>query len=239
MARYRRLMNAALALHVEQAGDLAVIREELVLDGQAPGRQARELAIGTLYRLFRELLGPSWRPYSVEFTHDRPPDLREHRRLFGLEIRFESEFNGIVCACADLDRPNPSADPAMARYAQQFLETLAVAQAAQTGSAVQETRQAIYIQLPLGSASIEKIAAGIGVSARTLQRRLDADGVSFADLLDEARRELVLRYLANPANSLTQVAELLGYAQLSSFTRWFTARFGAAPTRWRAASRAG
>lgn len=234
MDRYRHLMNEALVMHVERAGELVIVREELVTGAEAPGRQARELAIGTLFRLFRALLGPRWRPDSVHFTHAAPADLSVHRRLFGLDVQFESELNGVVCASADLDRPNPAADPAMARYALQYLETLPQARA---GSIVLETRQAIQLLMPLGQASIERVAPTLGLNVRTLQRRLAVGGVAFADLLNEVRRELAERHLANPANSLTQVAALLGYAQLSSFTRWFQAEYQTAPSRWRAQGR--
>jgi AraC-like DNA-binding protein len=232
IARYRRLLNEALALHLERSGDLAIIREELAIPGRTPGRQACELAVGTMYRLIRSLLGERWRPVSVHLAHEPPADLSVHRRLFGLRVQFESEFNGLVCAAFDLDQANPGSDPAMARYAQQYVESLPQA----SGSMALETRQAISLLLPLGAASVERIAAGMGLSVRTLQRRLDLEDASFAELLNDVRRELALRHMANSANSLTRVAELLGYAQLSSFTRWFITQFGTSPTRWRASS---
>jgi AraC-like DNA-binding protein len=233
MVRYRSQLNEALALHVEQSGELVVVREELVTEGPTPGRQARELALGVLFRTFRTLLGSRWRPQSVNFTHSAPEDLRVHRRLFGFEVQFESDFNGIVCEAADLDRAMPAADPAMARYAQQFVDTLARSDG---GSVVLEARQAIYLLLPLGQASVERIARALGMNVRSLQRRLEDEGFSYSDLINDVRRELALRYLASRSNSLTRIAELLGYAQSSSFTRWFIVQFGAAPRDWRAAS---
>jgi AraC-like DNA-binding protein len=231
--RYRGLLNEALAMHVEQSGDLVIVREELVTEGVTPGRQAQELAIGTLFRMFRTLLGPRWRPHSVNFTHAAPADLVVHRRLFGFDVQFESEFNGLVCSAADLDQTNPAADPAMARYAQQFVDTMA----SQAGvSTVRAARQAVYLLLPLGRASIEQIAREMGMNVRTLQRKLEAEGVSFSELVNDVRCELAVRYLAGRSNSLTRIAEMLGYAQSSSFTRWFIAQFGAPPKRWRAAS---
>ncbi len=63
---------------------------------------------------------------------------------------------------------------------------------------------------------------------------LEREGKSFATLLAEARRELALRYLANPAYSIAEVGRMTGYANPSSFTRWFAAEFGMAPAQWRA-----
>jgi AraC-like DNA-binding protein len=230
MARYRHWLNEALAMHIEDFKDLVIIREELVSEGEPLARQSNELAVGTILRMFRALLGDRWQPDSVHFIHSAPSDLSVHRRLFGPNLHFDSDFNGIVCPAADLDRPNPAADPVMAAYAQQFLETLPKSE---PGTTTLDTRKAIYLLLPSGKASIEQVARNLGLHLRTLQRQLDAENVSFSDLLNDVRRDLAIRYLPNRQYSLLQVAEILGYSQLSSFTRWFSHEFGISPSRWR------
>ena len=118
----------------------------------------------------------------------------------------------------------------MASYARGFMDSLA----GRPGTPIaQEVRRAIQALLPRGRATIEQIAHGLGVTPRTLQRQLEASGESFSGLLDSVRADLVMRHLENPAYSLTQVAGLLGYSFPSSFTRWFTGRFGMSPERWR------
>jgi AraC-like DNA-binding protein len=231
--RYRHLLNDSLSLSIEEAGELVIVREELVGGSAARSRQAIELAIGVVFRMFSALLGSQWKPRSVRFTHPAPPALDVHRRIFGPNTEFNQAFNGIVCAAADLDRPNPAADPAMAGHAKRIIDTMPGARTDGT-SVAQDVRRAIHILLPQGQASIEQIAQGLGITTRTLQRQLDESGESYSALLNEARRELVPRYLENPAYSLTQVGELLGYEFPSSFTRWFTKEFGVAPARWRA-----
>jgi AraC-like DNA-binding protein len=183
-----------------------------------------------VFRMFRAFLGDRWQPYSVHFTHSMPRDRSVHRRLFGPNVRFGSDFSGLVCAAADLDQANPAADAVMANYALQFLQTLP---RSELGSATLDARKAIYLSLPSGKASIEQVARSLGINVRTLQRRLDAEKTSFSDLLNAVRRDLAVRYLPNKSYSLVQVAEMLGYSQLSSFTRWFSAEFGAPPARWR------
>lgn len=230
MVRYRNLLNEALIIDLEDARDLVIIREELVTESTQTARQSYELAVGTIFRMFRAVLGPRWHPYSVNFTHAAPPDLSVHRRLFGPNVKFGSEFNGIACAAADLDLPNPAADPVMARYAQQFLETLPKTE---PGSATLDVRKAVYILLPLGKVSSEQIAQTLGFNVRTLQRRLDHEKTSLSMLVNGVRRDLAVRYLSNRGYQLTQIAEMLGYAQISSFTRWFIAQFGMPPVQWR------
>ena len=230
IARYRNLLNESLIINIELSGALVIVREEIVVEITSPLRQSYELAVGTLFRMIRTLLGPRWQPYSVNFIHSPPPDPAVHRRLFGPHVEFDSEFNGIVLAAADLDRSNRTADPALAQYAKQFIETLPNSEKVSTSH---EVRKAIYLLLPLGTASITRVAESLGQNVRTLQRRLDAEGNEFSDLVNSVRRELALRYLQGKRDSLTHIAESLGYGQLSSFTRWFGGEFGVPPARWR------
>jgi AraC-like DNA-binding protein len=231
LVQYRRLLNEALAIQIEEVGDTVVVRQEIVTDTPAPARQATELALGTTFRMCAVLFGAYWRPYTVNFTHAAPPGLQVHRRVFGAsKLEFSSEFNGFVCAATDLDQQNPAADPAMARYAERFLETLP---GANERSVARDVRKTIYLLLPAGRATVEQVAQALGLNVRTLQRQLEEAGLTFSDLVNEVRRDLVVRYLENPDHSLGRIAELLGYAMPSSFTRWFTAQFGMAPARWR------
>jgi AraC-like DNA-binding protein len=231
LIEYRHLLNESLAIHVEDAGRTVVLREEVVTGTAHASRQATELAIATLARMCSNLLGNQWHPVSVSFTHSSPADLQAHRRIFQCALDFSAEFNGIVCMAADLDRPNPRADPQMARHAERLVSTLPGITAP---SILLDVRRAIHISLPMGRANIELAAESLGINVRTLQRRLDDAGKTFSDLVNEARRELVETYMENPRYPLRSIAELLGYSTLSSFTRWFTAQFGMPPATWRA-----
>jgi AraC-like DNA-binding protein len=230
LIQYRHLMNPSLAIFVEEVGGLAVIREEVVTQTAAPRRQATELALGVMARLCANLLAQHWRPVSVSFVHDAPDDLRLHRRLFGCESVFAAEFNGIACQASLLNAPNPNADPVMARFAQRYLDSL---QPEEAPSMVFEVRKAIYLLLPMGRATVEQIAQSHGINVRTLQRRLLDSGLTFSDLINEVRRDLVQRYMQNPSYSMARIAGLLGYSVPSSFSRWFAAEFGATPAAWR------
>ncbi|MGY2185276.1 HTH-type transcriptional regulator VirS [compost metagenome] len=231
VVHYRHLMNDSLAIFIEEAGKMVIIREEVVTETPMPSRQATELAIGVMFRLCAALLGSHWHPYSVNFMHQAPDNLQLHRRLFGCTLEFGSEFNGIVCSDASLDMTNPNADPAMARYAQSYLDSL---QSNQGTSMLFEVRKAIYLLLPMGRATIEQVAQSQGMNVRTLQRRLKDDGCAFNDVINDVRRDLVLRYLDNPNYSLSRIADMLGYSMASSFTRWFISQFGMPPATWRA-----
>jgi len=229
MIRYQHLMNESLAIYIENAGKMVILRQDLVADFPTASRQGTELAIGTLFRGCATLLGAHWHPQSVCFTHAAPADLDLHRRIFKCKVEFDSEFNGIVCPAADLDYPNPLADPNMARHAERFIDALP----GRAPSLVLDVRKAIYVGLPMGRATIEQVAQALGMNVRTLQRRLEDSGCTFSELINDVRRTLVLRYMENQHYRLRRIAELLGYSMLSSFTRWFTSQFGMAPVLWR------
>ena len=111
LARYGNRLNEALFLTVEEAGDVVVLREELIVGGSGQIRQSTELAIGVAFRILRIFLGADWRPRRVCFAHDAPADRSVHERVFGHHVEFGHDFNGIVCARSDLEIANPDADP--------------------------------------------------------------------------------------------------------------------------------
>ena len=231
---YRHLLNESLTMHMEEMGSKVIVREEVLANVAA--RQATELAIGVLFRLCSAVMGGRWRPHSVNFAHAAPKDLGLHKQVFGCPLVFDSEFNGIVLSARDLDAPNPNADPAMAGYAKQFLETLP---ASPTGKVEHEVRRAVYLLMPMGRATSVCVAQGLGMSVRSLQRQLEESHTSFTAVLNEVRKDLAPRYLRQRHYSLGRVSEILGYSTQGSFTRWFESQFKQSPSQWRAQASGG
>ncbi|MCP3712954.1 AraC family transcriptional regulator [Paraburkholderia sp. CNPSo 3274] len=229
-AEYGHLLNEALAVHIEDTGTTVTIREELVVDTGIPTNQAIELAVGVLARHSTALLGEHWKPRAVHFIHQAPPSLAFHRRFFGCPLEFGSDFNGLVCATADLDHTNPAADPELARYAKDLAESLNVTGA---GSIVLEVRKALYLLLPLGQATVEQVAARLHRSVRTMQRQLELANTSFSRLTEGVRYELAVRFMSNSRYPIGRVSGLVGYAHQGPFTNWFVGRFGMTPRAWR------
>ena len=229
LVRYIHLHNEALALRLEQVGNLVVIRAELAHDGRDAQRQATELVLAVTYRVLSIFLGASWRPRLVCFAHRAPSSDALHRRVFGGAIEFGHEFNGIVCNATDLDAPNPGADPVMARYAQALLKRGLAAPQDMVG----RVRQAIVLLLPRGHCRVEVVAQHLGVDRRTIARRLAVEGTSFSALMDAMRRDLFERARQDGARSLGEVSVLLGFSAQSAFSRWHRQAFGeAARLRW-------
>lgn len=232
LCRYLRLLNASLLTRIEQSPALIVVREEFLLDQTAPTRQAMELAVGVMFRILRELLGPQWQPRRVCFSHRAPRDMATHRAFLGPNVEFNCEFNGIVCARADLEARLPRTDPDMARYARQFLDKALARTRVDTRETV---RQLIGALLPGGRCTADQVAQHLGVDRRTIHRRLEAEGESFSSLLQSVRREFAIRQIRDADRPLAEVAELLGFSAPSAFAHWFRRAFGCSVSAWRRA----
>jgi len=237
LMRYQVLLNGSLSLMIETHADVVVIREE-VKPGkpQQPTRQRIELALGVMLRLMRQFLGADWQPRRVCFGHPAPRDVSVHHRLFGNCVEFDSDFNCIVCAKTDLDARNPSADPAMVRYAQQLLDASAKPQ---RPTMLEDVRRTTLLLLPSGHCTVERLAEHLGVACRTVQRGLAEQGQSFSSMVNEIRKELATRYVIESDRPLTEVAMLLGFSEPSAFSRWYHAQFGCSAKESRAARAAG
>jgi AraC-like DNA-binding protein len=87
--------------------------------------------------------------------------------------------------------------------------------------------------LPRGRSHIDQVSQSLGLSTRTLQRQLEQSAESFQGLINEVRREQAVRYLEGNIHSITQITQLLGFAETSAFSRWFSQQFSVPPSRWK------
>jgi len=215
------LHNESLSVQLEQVGNLVSLRTHMNAMG-GPYRQAMELVVAVLYRVLAVFMGADWRPRLVCFTHRTPPSLAPYRRFFGCPVEFGHEFNGIVCNAADLDVPNPGADPVMSRYTHQLLDQ----KSRKRPTVSDRVRELIVLLLPRGHCRVEVAAQHLGVTRRTVARQLAEEHTSFSELVDGVRRTLLTSYLQENERSLRDVSALLGFSDPSAFSRWHRQAFG-------------
>lgn len=228
--RYRHLMSDSLSLHIEEQAGRAVALLGLAIPGSAPQRQSRELGLAAFVHLFRLLLGESWCPDSVHFTHAAPRKTTQHRRFFGCPVQFGSPFDGFEFDGEVLDRTKPGADAALSAYAASLLDGLG---AQTSGAATGIVTRLIHTLLPMGRASIANVARAMGRNVRTLQRELAAEGAEFSVLVADIRADLAVTYLRDAVVPVEAIAERLGYSSSTAFIRFFRCRFGSPPGTWR------
>jgi len=231
MVGYMFTHSESLLLNMRERDGEVILSLGIAVERPVPIRQGVELGVGFLHRSFQQLFREHWKPLVVCFTGAPPPRKDAYRKFFGTDVRFNQDFNGIVCASRDIDAAVPAADVTMARYVQQYLDTLAT-----RGSSTMSTgvRECIYTLLPSGLCSADSVAARLGVDRRTVHRHLAREGKTFSSVLDAVRAELVTRYVGNRDRPLASVAELLGFSALSAFSRWFRGEFGCSVSEWRA-----
>lgn len=229
---YNRVLNDALLARVDEEEDVVIVREELILGKSVPTRQAMELTVGVMFHVLRDLLGPSWEPRLVCFTHRPPRDLRFHRSFLGKNLEFNSAFNGIVCAASDMARELTSTQAGLASFARRFMDSALN----QRKPARSETvRHLIAALLDSGRCTVEKVAQHLGVSRQTLHRQLSLEGEQFKSVLDSVRREVALKLRDDSDHSLEDAASMLGFSSASAFAHWFQASFGTSFIRSRRA----
>ncbi|MCL6741062.1 AraC family transcriptional regulator [Sphingomonas sp. RB56-2] len=232
MGEYRNRINTNLMLRVEQFDGLALLREVFTFDPPLACRQAEDLAIAVLDRMCRTVLGAGWQPISISFRYDAPPasDRIIYQQLFDCPVEFGSEFDGILVSSSTLEMPNPRSEPALALHARKLIGTM-VDPGERT--VVEEVEQAIMVLLPAGRAAIETVADTLGITVRTLQRRLVDEGTTFSEVLNRLRVREVTRHFEHRRHRLTDIAHMLGYASLGAFSRWYSENFDETPSEGR------
>jgi AraC-like DNA-binding protein len=232
LGEYRNRINSNLVLRIERFDKMALLREAFALDPPLTSRQADDLAIAVLDRMCRSVLGSGWQPNSISFGYGPPPasERKVYQRLFSCRVEFGSEFDGILIDASLLDRPNPRSEPALALHARKLVEAM-VDPGERTMA--DEVEQAILLLLPGGRATIEMVAGTLGINVRTLQRRLGHEGTTFSAVLDRVRIRETMRHFAHRRHRLTDIANMLGYASLGAFSRWYNDRFDESPTEGR------
>ena len=166
-------------------------------------------------------------------TARAPKHPEVYRRFFGTPVRFDWDYDGIVCRAADLEKSIPASDPAMARYLKEYFDSILPS----ANSEVSETvRELVWVMLRSGNCSAERVAKHLGVDRRTINRRLASEGQSYSSILDAVRRDTVSSFVEHGQRPLNEVASMLGFSGLSAFSRWFHNRFGRSASEWRAAT---
>ena len=230
LAGYMFLHSEALVVRIVEQDDLVLVNFIIDTGRPVPMHQAVELGLGFLHRSFQRLFRERWKPEAVCFAYSAPDRTDLHRRFFGAEIRFDQDFNGMVCASCNLEAAVPATDAAMAKQIKQYLDTLTSRQASKLSDSV---RECIYMMLPSGLCSAASVAKRVGLDRRTLHRHLAREGQTFSSMIDSVRAELAARYIGNGDRDLASIADLLGFSARSALSRWFGNQFGCTISEWR------
>ena len=191
-----------------------------------------EAVLAAVVVFARWVTGSALRPQRVQLSQARIGPLAGYREVFQCPVDFEQAFSGVLLANAQLDAPLPQANAQLAQAHQQQAAARLAALSRQDGLE-QTLRMWIASQLQGQAPARAQAARALGLSERTLARRMRAEGLSYSALLDGVRRDAALQAVAQTTRALSDIALALGYAEPSVFTRAFRRWTGATPGQWR------
>lgn len=205
----------------------------IVDGGIVERRHDAELTLGMFVNVLRHCLGSRWAPAEVHFEHLRPADWREHSQAFLAPVRFGQPTNALLFTDDGLHQCMPHGNLPRANSLSQQL--VGIGGNVGTLSLLDHVKGEIRTRLPGGVPSVHVVAEAVGLPRWTLQRRLSEYGLCFSDAIDLVRRELAARHIQQRYVPVVEMSELLGYSELSAFSRAFCRWFGMSPQKFRAA----
>lgn len=229
--QYRNLESEVTFWKMAKEGKYAVVYRFNETPFQFDIRQHRMFTVTRAFALGQMLLQEQWRPRSVSFGFAKPGPAN-YQQLLGVPVYFDQEIDSYCFPAEDLYKPLPSSDEDLLIILQAHADELK--NKFQFGeSMVSVVRKLIQQSLAGGNAKLDFIAELLQLRPRTLQRQLLAEGISFKQLLNQTRHDIADGFLSQSSIPLTTIAELLGYSELSAFSRAFKRYTGKAPEQWR------
>ena len=180
----------------------------------------------------RELSGVDLAPREIRFVHEAPADTSAHAALFRCPVRFGCATSEILFASEDLAHPVTTANPGVERVLERHMNDL-LARLPKNDSFVERVRGVVARRIGRGRLTVGAIAHELHASPRTVQRRLGDHGTTYGQVLDAYRRELAQRLIAEQRMSVTEIAFLLGFADVSGFARMYKRWTGVTPSQAR------
>jgi len=209
-----------VSYHVDASGPIV----DLVMDSNLAG----------LLKLYRLNFGDTLMPVYVHMRRSPPSDTQPWDDLFGVNVRFGQAENCLAIRSEDASKQLIGSNPMLVAMHEDVIKR----QIAELDRSdiLNRTLAAIMEQLPSGDVNEVSVSRALNMTTRTMHRKLQEKGLGFRSLLTRARKELVKRYLDEPAYSITEISFLLGYADTSAFSRAFRRWYGTSPTEARQGS---
>ncbi len=239
-------MSESVQLHFSMVTNDIWIEYEILADGnhalRVRGEQGTPVQVleftlavfASRVRTLSALGGDDIHLLRVGLPISKPAEDPVRERLWGAALEYDFPCAEIVIDHACWQRDNPKADPFLHATLKRLADQLELDQHAQYASIEQALRMRLRGALAQGPADLGRMAVLMGISERTLQRRLREIGRSFSEVLESFRRDESAHLLCDPSVELVDIANRLGYAEQTSFTRAFKRWAGTTPGVWRA-----
>jgi len=230
--RLYRLINESVTLHFEQTPSQAILSwqpDNPAYYSRLDMDRTLAAAICRTRHFIHKGITADW----VEISHPEPPYAKEYQKLFGGPVVFGCGITRIAFASEHLDHPIPHRNPYVYSAVLKQVNTV-LARLQTRRSFSRKVRRLISRQMATDKIDADTLARQCHMSRQTLYRRLKKEGLSFQDLVEQVRRDKALRYVADDQYALGEIAFLLGFSELSAFSRAFKRWTGVAPAQFRA-----
>jgi len=230
--RYTRIVNDGIQLRIDLDQKTAIALDCV---GVEPGSGAHQMEfwLFAMVRMCRQLTDTRLAPRRFKVRHHRPAQPAEFRAFLGCDVEFASDANEIIFPGVASSLPVVSADRHLHELLVKYADETLADQTPARVTVRSRVEKAIAPLLPHGKARATAIARELGMSHRTLARALAAEGLTFSALLDQYRMDLAKAYLTHGELTISQIAWLLGYREVSTFTHAFKRWTGTTPRQLR------
>ena len=235
--RYGRVLTSVALYELLEEGDRAFMVLHRAGMRRLGLRISNEQTIVAVTQISREVFQEAFVPIAIHFRHPAPSDLSAHHEYFGCPVHYDSDRDTVEVSQAHLSARNRLGDASISAFLDAHMDQ-ELANLPDGDGLDRRVRSEVSQSLSEGLPSVNAVAARLGLSGRTLQRRLAGQGLAFQDLVDQARQELAEQLLRRTDYALVEVAFLTGFTEQSAFTRAFKRWRGQTPSRFRQVVRA-
>lgn len=230
--RYALVLSSVSTYEVEATADGAFMHLHRDGERRLGMRLSNENTIASIASISREVSSRPFQPLAVYFKHAAPATTAFHVAYFGCPVYFGADRDALLVSRDTLQTPNKLGDPGISKFFDMHLAE-EITKFDDDLPLERQVRDHIATALSEGIPTISDVGRHLGMSARTLQRRLAEQGYSYQTLVDEARRQLAKRLLRDTDFSLIEVAFMTGFSGQSAFTRAFKRWAGQTPRSFR------
>ena len=205
-------------IRLDLSRDRAVVSYRFLAQDAGPYRRDVEYSVCAIAKCINVAVGRTIRPQRVEYEHARPDYAKAYSAAFGCPVHFERGGNRLHYDRSTMQLPVVSHDPRLYEALNFFLVDKLKSRK-QDDDLLRKLRHLVTTSLHAGLPQLANLARQLGLSERTLQRRLAEQGIVFNDLVDGTRKAIALEYLRDRRYRLIDIAQIVGYSEASSFTR--------------------
>ncbi|MDX2511798.1 MAG: AraC family transcriptional regulator [Desulfobacterales bacterium] len=228
--RYSRIISEAGGFLVEEDSESFLLMCDSTFTKMRPP-EAIDATMTIIVHMCRLNLGSDFKPISVNFVHSEPSCSEQFFDYFKSEVNYDKSRDSILFSLADIDEQLPGSNPHLASLNEKVITKYL--SGLDKENILHRVKACITDMLQSGSVVSDAVAKNLGLSKRSLQRRLQEEGTSFMTLKDEVRKELSHNYVRDSKIDIIEIAFLLGYSDQSAFSRSYKRMTGMSPSEVR------